>query len=161
TYHVCDNGTTNASPDPKCDTGTVNVNVTEVNDAPTAVTDSKSTAEDTALTFPASDRKSTRLNSSHVASSYAVFCLNKNPTTSTHGPFPLTARTPPTTPLSPYTTLFRSTYHVCDNGTTNASPDPKCDTGTVNVNVTEVNDAPTAVTDSKSTAEDTALTFPA
>src|SRR5690625_6380972 len=26
---------------------------------------------------PRSDRKSTRLNSSHVASSYAVFCLNK------------------------------------------------------------------------------------
>src|SRR5690625_5787350 len=27
---------------------------------------------------PAVDRKSTRLNSSHVASSYAVFCLKKN-----------------------------------------------------------------------------------
>src|SRR5690625_6441533 len=35
------------------------------------------------------DRKSTRLNSSHVAISYAVFCLKKkrrNETTSTHGP---------------------------------------------------------------------------
>src|SRR5690625_6117454 len=29
------------------------------------------------LTDPAGDRKSTRLNSSHVAISYAVFCLNK------------------------------------------------------------------------------------
>src|SRR5699024_11650928 len=27
--------------------------------------------------FAAQDRKSTRLNSSHVSSSYAVFCLNK------------------------------------------------------------------------------------
>src|SRR5690625_5463066 len=27
--------------------------------------------------FPVGDRKSTRLNSSHVAISYAVFCLNK------------------------------------------------------------------------------------
>src|SRR3989442_7715766 len=28
--------------------------------------------------FPAGDRKSTRLNSSHVRISYAVFCLKKN-----------------------------------------------------------------------------------
>src|SRR5690349_22951383 len=31
---------------------------------------------------PASDRKSTRLNSSHVEISYAVFCLKKKKTTS-------------------------------------------------------------------------------
>src|SRR5690625_5607923 len=30
------------------------------------------------------DRKSTRLNSSHVASSYAVFCLKKKKTTDEH-----------------------------------------------------------------------------
>src|SRR5690606_35280391 len=41
------------------------------------------------------DRKSTRLNSSHVKTSYAVFCLKMLPR-------------PPTSPLSPYTTLFRS-----------------------------------------------------
>src|SRR5690606_16209441 len=40
------------------------------------------------------DRKSTRLNSSHVKISYAVFCLNIQP--------------PPTSTLLPYTTLFRS-----------------------------------------------------
>src|SRR5690349_2333760 len=39
------------------------------------------------------DRKSTRLNSSHVEISYAVFCL---------------ARPPPRSTLFPYTTLFRS-----------------------------------------------------
>src|SRR5207253_1944191 len=39
------------------------------------------------------DRKSTRLNSSHVAISYAVFCLTPPP---------------PPPPLFPYTTLFRS-----------------------------------------------------
>src|SRR5690606_17522203 len=39
------------------------------------------------------DRKSTRLNSSHVKISYAVFCL---------------IRLPPRSPLFPYTTLFRS-----------------------------------------------------
>src|SRR5690349_3757720 len=40
-----------------------------------------------------SDRKSTRLNSSHVEISYAVFCL---------------IRRPPRSTLFPYTTLFRS-----------------------------------------------------
>src|SRR5690554_1825214 len=39
------------------------------------------------------DRKSTRLNSSHVRISYAVFCL---------------IRCPPPSTLFPYTTLFRS-----------------------------------------------------
>src|SRR5438034_1394852 len=42
---------------------------------------------------PGSDRKSTRLNSSHTVISYAVFCLRRRPPIST---------------LFPYTTLFRS-----------------------------------------------------
>src|SRR5437660_3975155 len=36
---------------------------------------------DTVLDFAGGDRKSTRLNSSHVASSYAVFCLKKKTST--------------------------------------------------------------------------------
>src|SRR5436853_87425 len=43
--------------------------------------------------FDAEDRKSTRLNSSHLGISYAVFCLS---------------RRPPRATLFPYTTLFRS-----------------------------------------------------
>ena len=46
------------------------------------------------------DRKSTRLNSSHSAISYAVFCLKKI--------FFLMIRRPPRSTLFPYTTLFRS-----------------------------------------------------
>src|SRR5690242_12752992 len=45
---------------------------------------------------PAPDRKSTRLNSSHMSISYAVFCL----------------RRPPRSTLFPYTTLFRSRLAV-------------------------------------------------
>src|SRR5262245_15666894 len=41
------------------------------------------------------DRKSTRLNSSHLGISYAVFCL-------------FMLRRPPTSTVVPYTTLFRS-----------------------------------------------------
>src|SRR5437870_3812304 len=44
------------------------------------------------------DRKSTRLNSSHVAISYAVFCLLLRP---------------PSSLLFPYTTLFRSQFSQC------------------------------------------------
>src|ERR1039458_5583566 len=44
---------------------------------------------------PHTDRKSTRLNSSHLGISYAVFCLTM-------------IRRPPRSTLFPYTTLFRS-----------------------------------------------------
>src|SRR5690606_23935457 len=47
------------------------------------------------------DRKSTRLNSSHVKISYAVFCLFARPLRST---------------LFPYTTLFRSGPRLLDKG---------------------------------------------
>src|SRR5436853_178442 len=50
---------------------------------------------------PHVDRKSTRLNSSHLGISYAVFCLIPPPPSST---------------LFPYTTLFRSQlYHANRN----------------------------------------------
>src|SRR5690554_3907029 len=49
--------------------------------------------------MPDKDRKSTRLNSSHVRISYAVFCLTQPPPIST---------------LFPYTTLFRSYSAYCN-----------------------------------------------
>src|SRR5215475_5752897 len=75
---------------------------------------------------PPSDRKSTRLNSSHVKISYAVFCLKKKKMSkplcsalscswsrSSCCPlspsfFFLMIRRPPRSTLFPYTTLFRS-----------------------------------------------------
>src|SRR6266496_3540675 len=71
------------------------------------------------------DRKSTRLNSSHVEISYAVFCLNANANLHTDqerdyfmqryhdvissfgGKIFLVIRRPPRFTLFPYTTLFR------------------------------------------------------
>src|SRR5687768_2717799 len=62
-----------------------------------------------------SDRKSTRLNSSHGYISYAVFCLKKKTKKNTYTLyvpgylfFFLMIRRPPTSTLFPYTTLFRS-----------------------------------------------------
>src|SRR5215469_14272765 len=81
------------------------------------------------------DRKSTRLNSSHVEISYAVFCLKKKNTrlqqikpVRANIPMPLIShrqlylsspfflfflmiRRPPRSTLFPYTTLFRSDRH--------------------------------------------------
>src|SRR5260221_396552 len=58
------------------------------------------------------DRKSTRLNSSHTAISYAVFCLKKNVhlegVASDNLIFFLMIQPPPRSTLFPYTTLFRS-----------------------------------------------------
>src|SRR5690606_30186935 len=80
------------------------------------------------------DRKSTRLNSSHVKISYAVFCLKKKRKShapafraprlppSTHAPHALSSslRPPPRRTLFPYTTLFRSNllsaFYDCNHG---------------------------------------------
>src|SRR5204863_479988 len=50
------------------------------------------------------------------------------------------------------------TYTITDNGTTNGVSDPKSATATVSITVTEVNDAPTAVADSATVAEDGSVT---
>src|SRR5256885_697887 len=55
------------------------------------------------------DRKSTRLNSSHLVISYAVFCLKKKKTYHfSFFFFFFMIRRPPRSTLFPYTTLFRS-----------------------------------------------------
>src|SRR5206468_2394368 len=138
----CDNGTTNGNPDPLCDTGTVNVTVTEVNDAPVAVTDTPTTPEDTAKTIDAAANDSPgpaneSTQTLHVASVG----------TPSHGTASVIASGPDAgsvlyTPAADYNGSDSFTYQVCDNGTTNGNPDPLCDTGTVNVTVTAVNDAP-------------------
>src|SRR5690554_2821566 len=68
------------------------------------------------------DRKSTRLNSSHVRISYAVFCLKKKKKKTKYTLyicyflilffFFLMIRRPPRSTLFPYTTLFRSKSDV-------------------------------------------------
>src|SRR5256885_1027435 len=69
------------------------------------------------MQYSSGDRKSTRLNSSHLVISYAVFCLKKKKKrTARHGStswsdgffFFLMIRRPPRSTLFPYTTLFRS-----------------------------------------------------
>ncbi|WP_325436430.1 retention module-containing protein [Pseudomonas nitroreducens] len=120
----------------------VNVNVTPVNDAPTTADQSKTTAEDTALTgkIVATDVDGDTL-------SYAV------QSGTAHGTLVLNTAT------GDYTYTPSKDYNGSDSFTVRVS-DGKGGfaDSVVNVNVTPVNDAPITADQSKTTAEDTALT---
>jgi VCBS repeat-containing protein len=124
------------------------LNSTVTNRAPTPAADSYSTAEDTALTVAApgvlgndSDPDGDQLTAALVSGpGHGTLALNAN------GSFTYT-------PAANYNGTDSFTYKVND-GTVTAN-------ATVSLNVTPVNDSPTAAGDSYSTAEDTALTVAA
>jgi hypothetical protein len=64
-------------------------------------------------------------------------------TVDTHGTVSLSSGVITYSPDANYNGPASFTYQACDNGTTNGAPDSKCATGTVNVTVNAVNDAPT------------------
>ncbi len=160
-YHMCDDGTTNGAADPKCATGTVNVTVTEVNNAPTASNDSKTTAEDNSLTFAASDLTANDSAGPANESGQSLTVSSVTTTANTHGTVSLSSGQVNYSPAADFNGIASFDYQVCDNGTTNGSLDSKCAIATVTVTVTDVNDDPTANADGKSTNEDTSLEFSA
>ena len=151
---VKDNGgTANGGVDASA-TQSFTITVTAVNDPPVAANDSATVAEDDSpgvlidvlandSTGPANESgrcwPSTRSRSRQ---------LTEQP--------PLRRGKIRYTPEADYFGPDSFTYKACDNGTTNGVADPKCDTATVNVTVTEVNDPPVAATDTASVAEDSA-----
>jgi hypothetical protein len=143
TYQVCDNGTTNGAPDAKCTTGTVNVTVNAVNDAPTASDDARSTDEDTTLQFSASTLTGNDSAGPADENAQVLTVTSVSATANTHGTVSLSSGTVTYSPDANYNGPASFAYQVCDNGTTNGAADPKCTTGTVNVTVNPVNDAPT------------------
>jgi len=129
-------------------TATVTVDVTAVNDAPVAGPDSLTATEDTPLVIaPAtllandSDVEGNALTIGSVGDA-------------THGTVALSGGNVVFTPDANYNGAASFTYTVGDGqgGST---------TATVNVNVTPVNDAPIAGSDSMTTSEDTPLVFAA
>jgi DNA/RNA endonuclease G (NUC1) len=133
---------------------TVNINVTAVNDSPVSVNDSESTSEDTPLTFSASDLLTNDTAGPANESGQTLTVSSVITTPDTHGTANLNAGQVTYTPAANYNGPASFDYQVCDNGTTNGAPDAKCTVATVNVNVTPVNDAPDAVDDSATVAED-------
>src|SRR4030095_9363119 len=123
------------------DTATATITVTPVNDAPVAVDDSFTTAEDTAVSG------SVATNDSDIDGGALTYSLVGGPVSglvfNADGTFTYT-------PAANATGTVTFDYQVSDGkgGT---------DTATATITVTPVNDAPVAVDDSFTTAEDTAV----
>ena len=124
-------------------TSTVNITVTDVNDTPTASADTESTDEDTPLQFPASTLTSNDSAGPANENLQVLTVTSVSATADTHGTVSLSSGTVSYSPDANYNGAASFTYQVCDNGTTNGATDWKCATGTVNVTVNPVNDAPT------------------
>ncbi len=137
-------------------TGTVNVTVTEVNDAPTAVDDAiSSIAEDsgvrtiTAATLTGNDSAGPLETAQTLTITAAGSAVG--------GTVAVVGGNVQFTPTADYNGPASFTYTVTDNGTTNGVADPKSATATVTFTITEVNDAPTASNQTlANVAEDTA-----
>jgi DNA/RNA endonuclease G (NUC1) len=139
-------------------TSTVSIGVSEVNDSPSATDDSKTTAEDTQLVFPSSDLTANDSTGPANESGQVLTVTSVTAGANTHGTVGLTSGTITYTPDANFNGAASFTYSMCDDGTTNGSPDSKCASATVNITVTAVNDNPTAADDSASTDEDTPVT---
>src|SRR5207253_454100 len=124
----------------------VSISVTPVNDAPVAVNDSYTTAEDTPLTVAAPGVLG---NDTDVEGAWRTTVQVAGPS---HGTLSLNANGSFTyTPAANYNGADSFTYKANDGSADS-------NVATVSLTVTAVNDAPVAVNDSYTTAEDTSLT---
>ena len=107
---------------------TVTITISEVNNPPVAVDDSKSVAEDGTLTFPASDLDTNDSAGPANESGQTLTVVAVASTPSTHGSVSLVSGQITYTPAANYSGPASFSYTVRDNGTTNGAPDPE-DTG--------------------------------
>lgn len=136
---------------------TVTITVTEINKAPVANNDAKSTQEDVALSFSASDLVSNDSVGEDNDAGQTLTVTSVTATGNAHGSVTLDNGQITYTPDADYNGPASFDYQVCDNGTTNGVPDSKCATATVSVTVTAVNDAPTANAQVLATDEDSSM----
>ncbi len=143
-------------------TKTVTLTVTEVNDTPSASADSKSTGEDTPLTFAASDLTSNDSKGPANESAQTLTVALVGGATAQGGTVALSGGNVTYTPKAHFNGTDTFTYTVTDNGTTDGVSAPKTSTAaTVTVTVSASNDAPTAVADSVNGTEDVDVTITA
>ncbi len=114
---------------------TVSLSVTETNDAPIAVNDAKATNQETPLNFPAGDLTTNDTAGPTNENGQTLTVTSVTATANTHGTVTLSSGTVTYSPAANYSGPASFSYQVCDNGTTNGSPDSKCATATVNVAV--------------------------
>ncbi|MBH02620.1 MAG: hemolysin, partial [Xanthomonadales bacterium] len=135
------------------DTGTVNIDVTPVNDAPAAGDDSRTTEEDTPVTIDVvandtdvdGDNLSvTEVAGQAIAAGETIAVANGQVTLNNDGTLTFT-------PAANYNGPASFDYTVSDGDLT--------DTGTVDIDVTAINNAPVANNDSANVAEDQSVTI--
>ena len=150
TYQAQDDGVGT----PLSNVATVTITVTGDNDAPTAVDDTYTVAEEGTLTVPAVDgvlANDTDPEHDGLTAVLGIDVITGSLALASDGSFVYTA------PLN-YAGIVTFTYQAQDDGT----PVELSNTATVTISVTNENDAPTAVPDpSYATNEDTLLTVPA
>lgn len=132
---------------------TVSLSITEVNDPPIPAPDFKSTAENTPLSFRATDLLANDQPGppSEQGQTLRVTAAAGGP--NAHGGVVLSAGTVTYTPQAHYNGPASFAYTVCDNGTPSL-----CAQGVVNVAVASVNDPPTATDSQATTDEDVPVT---
>lgn len=131
------NGTTDSN------TATFSLSVTERNDVPVPTNDSKSTNQDTMLSFAASTLTGNDAAGPANEAGQALTVTSVTATANTNGTVTLNNGTITYTPAAFFSGPASFSYQVCDNGTSNGLPDSKCATATVNVTVVYVNSPPT------------------
>lgn len=157
TVVVQDDGTTSGAPDPRPVMETVQVTVTDTNEAPVVSADQVVAREDTETDVDvlANDRPGPAFES------LQRLWLVQVPAMTERGGV-LTQRDGGVhyAPPLDFHGLDRFTYRVRDDGLTNGQPDPKEGGATVTIDVQEVNDAPRAMADTASATEGDQLHLP-
>lgn len=163
TYTISDNGTTAGDDDFSTDTATVTVTVTEVNDAPVPGAFSIQTSEGSPAA-PFSTSTLTGLASPGGGTdedNQTISFVSVSSTSAAGGTVSLLNGQITYTPPDAFFNGSDSfTYVIEDDGTTNGNPAAEQATGTVNVTVTEINNAPTADEDLVDGIKDAPVVIP-
>lgn len=135
TYQVSDSiGTSN--------TATVTIHVLDVNDAPVAVNDAKTVDEDSPLVFAAADLTANDSAGPANEAGQILTVASVAAGAHTHGTVGLAGGQVTYVPEADFNGSASFTYQVCDDGFSAGVSDPKCATGTVDVEVSPRNDPP-------------------
>ncbi|WP_346321110.1 Ig-like domain-containing protein, partial [Chitinophaga sp. YIM B06452] len=136
-----------ADPGGLIDTAMVVFTITAVNDVPVAVADSATTDENTPVPGNVLTNDSD-LEGDGLTASLVVAPVNGTVVLNADGSFTYT-------PGANYNGLDSLIYQVCDNGSPSL-----CDTATLHIAITNVNERPAAVNDAYTVAEDVSLNVP-
>ena len=153
TYTITDDGVSNGISDPLTAVGTVTVTVTNVNDAPVAVADTGTMAENGVATpFSVLSNDTDAEGDNLTVSAPAIISGDADGTVSTDG---TTVTYEPSDDFNGTTVI---SYTITDDGTTDSTPDPLGATGSLTITVVAdaVNSAPVASGDTQTLIEDSA-----